>query len=200
MQPYTYHLYHKPTKKHYYGVSYRKECSPSELWTSYFSSSSVVHHLIEQYGKESFIPTVRKTFESSDKAVAWETKFLMKVNAQNNDLWLNRHNGKAKFMGPHSHSDESKSKISKKHKGTLKSEETKQKMRARAKEREEARRAAGWTMPIEAINKANDTRQKRILIGEINPYSSERNSKISDSKKGTKRQYLPDGSYVMVKI
>ena len=54
-------------------------------------------------------------------------------------------------------------------------------------------------MPQESIQQALETRKNRIASGEINPYSDERNTKIRESKKGTKRHYLPDGSFIMVK-
>jgi hypothetical protein len=78
--------------------------------------------------------------------------------------------------------------------------ETKEKMSISAKRREDKRRADGWTMPVEAKIRAVATRQERIKSGQINPYSKDRNQKMAQSKKGTKRQYLPDGSFVMVKV
>ena len=200
MKPFTYHLYHKPTDQHYYGVRYKKNCSPVELWTSYFSSSPIVHQLIEQYGKESFVPSVRKIFETAEKAVAWETKFLSKVNAQHNDKWLNRHNGRAEFMGPHAHTEESKAKIGSKIKGIKRSEETKAKMRAKAKEREAKRRAEGWQYPADAQIRARETLRARIAETGHDPWNTpEYRKALSERKKGTKRQYLDDGSFIMVK-
>lgn len=198
MTPFTYHLYHKPTGQQYYGARYKKDCSPDELWESYFSSSPIIHQLIEEYGKDSFVPTVRRVFESAEQAVAWESKFLSKIDAQHNKQWINRHNGKDNFIGPHNHSEQSKAAIRSKIKGIKRSEETKAKMRAKAKERESLRRANGWTMPEDAKERALQTRQSRIKEGKINPYSKERNLKMSASKRGKKRKYLPDGSFVMV--
>lgn len=198
MTPFTYHLYHKPTNRHYYGVRYKKDCSPGELWNTYFSSSPIVHQLIEQYGKDSFVPKVRKVFKSAEQAVRWESKFLSKVNAQHNDKWLNRHNGSDLFIGPHTHNEQSKAKIGSKIKGIKRSEETKAKMRDRAKDREAKRRAKGWTMPQDAKERALQTRQERISQGVIDPYSEERNKKMGDKKRGKKRKYLPDGSFIMI--
>lgn len=198
MTPFTYHLYHKPTDRHYYGVRYKKDCSPDELWNTYFSSSPIVHRLIEQYGKDSFVPKVRKVFKSAEQAVRWESKFLSKVNAQHNDKWLNRHNGSDLFIGPHTHNEQSKAKIGSKIKGIKRSEETKARMRDRAKDREAKRRAEGWTMPQDAKERALQTRQERISQGVINPYSEERNKKMGDKKRGKKRKYLPDGSFIMI--
>jgi hypothetical protein len=198
MTPYTYHLYHVPTGQHYYGARYKKDCSPNDLWTTYFSSSPVVHSLIEQYGKDSFIPKVRRTFNTSEEAVLWESKFLQKIDAQHNNKWLNRHNGSSDFRGPHRHSEASKSKIKSKITGIKRSEETKAKMRVKAIDREAKRRAEGWTMPDEAKERAMRTRQERIALGIINPYSEERNKKLAEAKRGKKRKYLPDGSFIMV--
>lgn len=200
MKPFTYHLYHKPTNKHYYGVRYQKSCSPNDLWTTYFSSSSVIHKLIEDYGVDSFIPTVRKTFETAEAAKIWETKFLHKVKAQSNDNWLNRHNGGSTFVGPECHSESTKRRIGSKVRGTKRSESTKEKHRKNATAREIKRRQDGWTMPRDAIDRALKTRADRIKAGTINPYSEERNSKMANSKRGTKRHYLPDGSFIMVRV
>lgn len=93
MQPYTYHLFHKPTKKHYYGVRTAKDCNPDELWKTYFSTSKIVKSLREQYGDNSFDYEVRKLFETPEDALEWETKFLTKINAAEREDWLNRHNG-----------------------------------------------------------------------------------------------------------
>jgi hypothetical protein len=159
----------------------------------------VVHQLIDQYGADSFVPSVRKIFETAEEAVSYETKFLTKVNAQHNDKWLNRHNGRAKFIGPHTCNEVVREKIRSKIKGIKRSEETKSKMRTKAKEREANRRASGWTMPHDATQRALTTRQARIAGGTINPYSEARNQKMATSKTGTRRQYLPDGSFIMVR-
>lgn len=196
MTAYTYHLYHEPTGKHYYGVRYAKGCDPTDLWTSYFSSSPVVHQLIEEYGVASFNAKVRRVFESAEQAVEWETKFLTRVRAQKNDLWLNRSNG-GSFMGVESHRPESIEKTRKALQGITRSEETKAKIAAKAKQREQARRESGWTMPEDAITRAQETVKRRIEAGEVNPYSAERNAKMAASKKGAKRVYRPDGSFYM---
>ena len=67
--PYTYHLYHIPTGLHYYGVRWAKNCAPSDLWSTYFSSSKAVKKLIKEYGKDSFIAKVRKVFTTKEQAV-----------------------------------------------------------------------------------------------------------------------------------
>jgi len=199
MKSYTYHLYHTPTQTHYYGARYRKGCNPSELWVDYFSSSPVVHKLIDEYGADSFVATVRQTFDTREQAILWEAKFLSRVGAQHSDKWLNRHNGADGFLGPHVCSDNAKDRIRSKITGIRRSEETKRKLSESAKRREACKRANGWTMPDAAKERALQTREQRIQSGDINPYSEERNKKMAASKRGAKRHYLPDGSFVMVK-
>jgi hypothetical protein len=94
---YTYHLYHIPTNRNYYGVRYAKNSHPSDLWVSYFSSSNEIGALINEYGISSFIPRIRKIFDDPYDAILWETKLLHKIDAKNNPLWINRHNGDGKF-------------------------------------------------------------------------------------------------------
>lgn len=198
--PFAYHLYHKPTKQHYYGIRYKKGTSPVDLWVKYFSSSSVVHNLISEYGLDSFEVTIRKTFRSSEEALLWEHKFLTKIDAASKDNWINRHNGSNKFRAPIHHSEKTKEKLRKKITGIKRRDETKEKYRQAAIKREERRKEDGWKMPIDSIKKAITTRNERIETGVINPYSQERNAKMANSKKGTKRKYLPDGSFIMIKV
>jgi hypothetical protein len=91
--PFTYYLYHKPTQKHYYGARWAKNATPDTLWTTYFSSSSAVHSLINQYGKDSFVVRVMRVFDTGVQARMWEHRFIKKVNAVENDQWINVSNG-----------------------------------------------------------------------------------------------------------
>lgn len=199
MKPYTYYLFHRPTNKHYYGVRFAKNCTPDELWKTYFTSSKVVHQLIKDYGKDSFDFQIRKTFDTASLALDWECKFLTRMDAANNDMWINRHNGKKNFRCPIIFSEETKRKISKKSKGRKFSEEHKEKLRLKSFEREKNKKKNGWKMPKSSIEQMLNTRNKKMEQGLINPYSTERNKKMSESKKGTKRKYLPDGSFIMIK-
>lgn len=91
--PFTYLLTHKPTGKMYYGVRYKKGCSPDDLWKKYFSSSKKVKKLIEEYGIDSFEYSIRKIFLSSLDARNWETKVLTRLKVCQNDKWLNENYG-----------------------------------------------------------------------------------------------------------
>lgn len=198
--PFSYYLYHKPTGLQYYGIKHAKGCHPSDLWTTYFSSSNKVKELIAAYGKDSFIVKVRKTFTTSSEALLWEHKVLRRLDASASPQWINRHNGGSKFRAPISHSDKTKQLISKKGKGRVFNDEHRKRLSESSLKDRQKRTQAGWTMPIDSINQAVATRKAKIASGEINPYSAERNAKMANSKKGTKRQYLPDGSFIMVKV
>lgn len=197
--PFSYHLYHIPTQKHYYGIKFSKGCNPNDLWTTYFSSSKLVKHLIEEYGADSFDVSIRKVFLTPQDALLWEHKVLRRLNASARDNWLNRHNGGTKFRAPLHHSDKTKNRLRQKTTGIKRSSATKSKQSIKAILREERRRLNGWKMPKEAISRAIETRQERIVAGIINPYSTSRNKKMGDSKRGTKRKYFPDGSFIMIK-
>ena len=77
--PFTYLLKHIPTKKYYYGVRFKKNCHPNDLWTKYFTSSKKVKGLIKRYGKKSFIFEIRKTFKTQREAIKWENKVLKRM-------------------------------------------------------------------------------------------------------------------------
>lgn len=91
--PYTYHLYHKPTDKHYYGSRFGKGCHPSDLWVKYFTSSPIIKNLIKTYGKDSFIVKVRKIFDCPIKCQKYENKVLKRLGVPYNKKWYNRHYG-----------------------------------------------------------------------------------------------------------
>lgn len=83
--------------------------------------------------------------------------------------------------------------------GLKRSDVTKRKLSESAEKRELLRKENDWHPTESSILRGLSTRKKRIEEGLINPYSEERNNKMRESKKGTKRQYLPDGSFIMVR-
>jgi len=129
--PYTYRITFLETGQHYYGVRYAKNCHPSDLWSTYFTSSAIIESLIQKYGLENFIYEIRKEFPNNPKkARLWESKVLSKIDAANNTNYLNQHNGDNKFYckSGYKHTEKTKLKISNAHKGKKLSEETKQKL------------------------------------------------------------------------
>jgi hypothetical protein len=120
--PFTYVITHIPTGKKYYGVRYKKGCLPSDLWSTYFTSSKIIHALINQDGKEAFSFEIRKTFSSVKHCLIWETTVLHRLNARDNAQWLNNHNGGNTFYNNTPASIETREKMSKVRKGKPKSE------------------------------------------------------------------------------
>lgn len=87
--PYTYRIHHIPTNKSYYGVQWRQGCQPEDLWTKYFTSSTIVSKLISEFGKESFNFEIRKVFNTAESAINWEERVLRRLKVNTNPKWLN---------------------------------------------------------------------------------------------------------------
>lgn len=160
-QPFTYVLTFKPTGQRYYGVRYAKNANPSQLWTTYFTSSNIIKSLIKEHGIEAFTAEVRRTFETKNSAVLWEHKVLSRLDAAHSDKWLNRVNGDANFSSILNWSDEARAKysnkrkgiqftkehrenLSKAKKGSIQSAETKAKRSAALKGRKRPPRSQEW--------------------------------------------------------
>jgi hypothetical protein len=94
--PYTYSLLHKASGLRYFGARYSKDCLPSDLWKSYFTSSKHVAKLISISGVEAFHVKITRVFGSKAEAGRWENKLLNRVDAVKNPKMLNRHNGMGK--------------------------------------------------------------------------------------------------------
>ena len=96
-RPYTYLIGWSVLNKWYYGVRYRKNCSPSDLFKTYFTSSKHVKNFIQGNGLPDVIQ-VRKTFTNSVEAIAWENKVLTRLKVKQDKRWLNMHSGDGKFF------------------------------------------------------------------------------------------------------
>jgi hypothetical protein len=78
----------------YYGVRYAKNCHPSDLFVTYFTSSKYVADYIKEHGLPDIIE-IRKTFTCENrvkKAKKHEHKVLSKINAGYRDDYLNKSN------------------------------------------------------------------------------------------------------------
>lgn len=122
--PFTYCVTFIPTGQKYYGVRYAKNCHPTTLWKSYFTSSTTIHKLINTHGIDAFTCEIRKLFTTAKDAVLYEHKFLTKINAAANPYWFNNSNGGKTFCV----TPESSAKSGLKHRGKIISVETRQKM------------------------------------------------------------------------
>jgi hypothetical protein len=95
--PFTYFLRHKVTKFMYYGCKTAKGCRPEDLWSVYFTSSNEIRKIIKTEGKAAFECKIARVFQSINSCKDHETKFLTRVDAANNPIWYNRHNGGKNF-------------------------------------------------------------------------------------------------------
>ena len=87
-KPYTYLIGWTNHNKWYYGVRYAKACDPSDLWTTYFTSSKYVKAFRKKYGEPNVIQ-VRRVFEDKKKSMLWENKVLKRLKVVDDDKWLN---------------------------------------------------------------------------------------------------------------
>lgn len=94
MIPYTYLIGWTEQKKFYYGVRYSRNCEPSDLMTTYFTSSPKVSEMVASYGLPDIIQ-IRKTFSDTKKARLWEHKVLRRMKVLQEDKWLNRTDNKS---------------------------------------------------------------------------------------------------------
>lgn len=166
-KPYTYYLYHIPTGKHYYGVQFGQSADPSNLWNTYFTSSTRVHKLIEDYGKESFIASVRKTFQIPEQAIKWERKFLNRIDAKNRSEWINCHNSDGQYVNKGGYKlteEQCKARSGKTpwNKGGTHSESARAKISAGAKGR------IPWNKGVPRPNKLREL-QSSLMTGKNNP-------------------------------
>ena len=123
MVPYTYLIGWKYLNKFYYGVRYAKDCDPSDLWSKYYTSSSIVKSFCKKYGNPDILD-IRKTFENQQEARLHEEKVLRRLDCAGRDDFLNVRNGRAIPPELASHPGEVHPMFGKNH-----SQESKNKMR-----------------------------------------------------------------------
>lgn len=100
--PYSYLIGWTAHNKYYYGARWAKDCSPTDLWSTYFTSSKHVKTFRKKYGEPDIIQ-VRKVFDDVDKCRIHEYKVLERLNVLKDDKWLNKNvNGRFLPTGPHS--------------------------------------------------------------------------------------------------
>ncbi len=204
--PYFYIIKHGPTGKYYAGCKINSEADSSNLMTEngYKTTSKIVKNLIKKDGLESFQILRIKHFDLPEQALDYETRFLLKVNAAENPMFFNLHNGGKNFVnkGGYSLSESTKEKMKK-----PKSKETIEKQNREKRERPkevyekmvESRRKnnPAWNSEetIKKITEANITRfsdeENRKEHSEImkeyyknNPISEETREKHSELSSG----------------
>lgn len=89
---YTYLIGWSKENKYYYGVRYAKNCTPSDLWKTYFTSSVFVKQQRTLYGEPDIIQIRRVFGDNSQKAKLWEDRVLTRLKVKHNPKWLNQSN------------------------------------------------------------------------------------------------------------
>jgi len=87
--PYTYLIGWSKLNKYYYGARWAKNCSPNDLWKTYFTSSKHVKQFRKLNGEPDIIQ-VRKIFENENDCKIYEKKVLIKLNVLKKDKWINK--------------------------------------------------------------------------------------------------------------
>jgi hypothetical protein len=94
--PYVYYLVftHPETREklYYVGCQYGAKAHPSNLLTTYLTSSSRVQELIEEFGKECFKTSIRKIFKTIKETKRYERKLLTKLRAKQRTDFINKSN------------------------------------------------------------------------------------------------------------
>lgn len=104
--PYTYRICWSSTGMKYYGVRYAKDCHPSDLFVTYFTSSVYVKDYIKEHGLPDIIE-IRKVFTGENRvtlAREWEHDVLKRIRVTIREDYLNKTDGKAinpKHLGWH---------------------------------------------------------------------------------------------------
>ena len=87
-QPYVYHLWWTEHNRGYIGARYGKKCNPTDLLTTYFTSSVKVKSFIDKYGLPDIV--LKKSVMSVDEAKMLEGIWLIKYNAVKDDRYFNK--------------------------------------------------------------------------------------------------------------
>lgn len=73
----------------YYGARWAKGCAPSDLWTTYFTSSKHVKEFKRLNGEPDIIE-IRRVFDDINECRRYEERVLRKLHVCKNERWLNR--------------------------------------------------------------------------------------------------------------
>lgn len=94
--PYTYLIGWSNLDLYYYGRRTARGCHPSDLFETYFTSSDEVDSHISEYGQPDIV-SIRRTFDTVEECCRWECTVLRRLDAKNNDRYLNKTNGDSEW-------------------------------------------------------------------------------------------------------
>ena len=89
MKPFTYLIGWSHHNIWYYGVRYGKNCDPSDLWVSYFTSSKYVQEFRSKNGDPDIIQ-IRKVFNDPKLAIKREDRVIRRLRLFENKNFLNK--------------------------------------------------------------------------------------------------------------
>jgi hypothetical protein len=87
--PYCYLIGWSKLNKWYYGRRTAKNCHPSDLWVSYFTSSKHVKKFRREHGEPDVVQ-IRRVFDNVESCCIWEDRVLEKMKVESNERFLNR--------------------------------------------------------------------------------------------------------------
>lgn len=91
--PFVYIIRNTSNNMRYAGVKFAKGCRPSDLLTSYFTSSATVKNLIAEEIEFTIDKIIE--FDSKEDAMEFEELLLKTVNAHRSKDWYNENAGRA---------------------------------------------------------------------------------------------------------
>ena len=89
MLAYTYVIGWTKLNLWYYGVRYKAGCNIEDFFTTYFTSSKLVHAVMIRHGLPD-IRTIRRTFNNVKTSIVWEQTVLRRMKVLRNEKWLNQ--------------------------------------------------------------------------------------------------------------
>lgn len=111
MIPYVYLIGWKKLDTWYCGARYANDCSPLDLWKTYFTSSKHVKEFRQKHGEPDHIE-ILKEFTTKEDALLFEKTKLKEFDVLNKENWLNKSIGGEEFAIFGSLSQEHKAKLS----------------------------------------------------------------------------------------
>ena len=192
-QPYSYLIGWSSENKWYYGCRYAKNCHPSDLWKTYFTSSKKVKEFYELHGEPDIVK-ITKIFTNEKDVRLWEHKVLRRLKVIHRNDFLNQTDNIAispEIQRGRPRSAKTKQILSEKAKlnfigegnpfyGKKHSEETKQKI-------SNSKKGTKSHLPMLGKKHSEETKQKISKACTGNKMPDSMKKKLSDQRKGVPR-------------